>query len=160
MNIRLQIHSVMTSWGPVVIEVKGQRVERCSLPFLKDEPQAPFKIEAVDDACSAHYMSELFSGKEASFPQLELPGGTLFQQRVWKAIQSVPWGKTLSYAALAERIGSPRAVRAVANACGKNPLPLFIPCHRIIGSNGALGGFSAGIAWKKLLLELEDISFY
>lgn len=160
MNIRLQIHLVKTSWGSVVIEVKGQRVERCSLPFLKDAPKTPFKIESVDNACSAHYVSELFSGKEASFPQLELPRGTLFQHRVWRGIQSVPWGKTLSYAALAERIGSPRAVRALANACGKNPLPLFIPCHRIIGSNGALGGFSAGIAWKKLLLKMEGISSY
>lgn len=160
MNIRLQIHSVKTSWGPVVIEVKGQRVERCSLPFLKDAPKTPFKIESVDDACSAHYVSELLSGRNAPLPPICLPESTPFQQRVWKAIQSVSWGKTLSYTALAERIGSPRAIRALANACGKNPLPLFIPCHRIIGSNGALGGFSAGIAWKKLLLKMEGISSY
>ncbi|MBN2704674.1 MAG: MGMT family protein [Pontiellaceae bacterium] len=159
MNIRLQIHSVTTSWGPVVIEVKGQRVERCSLSFLKDAPKTPFKIETVDDAPSAHYIAELLSGRNASLPSIWLPESRPFQCRVWKGIQSIPWGKTLSYAALAERIGSPRAVRATANACGKNPLPLFIPCHRIVRSNGTLGGFSSGIAWKKLLLELEGISF-
>lgn len=160
MNIRLQIHSVTTSWGTITLETKEQRVVRCSLPFLEGTPTVPFKIETVDNAPSAHYVSELLSGKNAPLPSIWLPESTLFQRGVWEGIQSIPWGSTLSYAALAERIGAPRSVRALANACGKNPLPLFIPCHRVIGSNGALGGFSAGIGWKKLLLDLEGVSLF
>lgn len=133
---------------------------RCSLPFSEDVPEVPFKIETLDDAPSVHYLSKLFAGQDAPLPPVELPKGTSFQRSVWQGIQSIPWGKTLSYAALAQHIGAPRAVRALANACGKNPLPLFIPCHRVIDSNGTLGGFSSGVAWKKLLLNCEGCAFY
>ena len=85
-------------------------------------------------------------------------GGTPFQRRVWKAIASIPWGETRSYAWLARKAGSPRAYRAAAQACGANPLPRIIPCHRVIASDGTLGGFSGGLSLKRKLLMLEGIS--
>jgi methylated-DNA-[protein]-cysteine S-methyltransferase len=81
--------------------------------------------------------------------------GTPFQIRVWRAIARIPWGETRSYAWLARAAGRPRAVRAAANACGKNPLSIVIPCHRVIASDGSLGGFSGGLALKRKLLALE-----
>jgi methylated-DNA-[protein]-cysteine S-methyltransferase len=82
--------------------------------------------------------------------------GTPFQKSVWKEMQKIPYGKSISYKALAKRIGNPKSYRAVANACGKNSLPIIIPCHRVVASNG-LGGYSAGIEIKKKLLEVEKI---
>tara|TARA_Y100000748_G_scaffold192646_1_gene161319 strand:+ start:330 stop:605 length:276 start_codon:yes stop_codon:yes gene_type:complete len=83
--------------------------------------------------------------------------GTLFQIKIWKYIRKIPKGKTLSYKQLAKNIGKPRAIRAVANAVGKNPYPIKIPCHRVIRSNGSLGGYSGkgGIKQKKILLLRE-----
>ncbi len=83
--------------------------------------------------------------------------GTLFQIKVWKYIRKIPKGRTLSYKQLAKNIGKPRAIRAVANAVGKNPYPIKIPCHRVIRSNGSLGGYSGkgGIKQKKILLLRE-----
>ena len=81
--------------------------------------------------------------------------GTEFQRKVWQAIRQIPFGKTVDYTALAEAIDSPDAVRAVANACGANPMPLVIPCHRVIQKDGSPGGFAWGSQAKRFLLELE-----
>ena len=86
--------------------------------------------------------------------------GTEFQIKVWKAISNIPKGKILTYKELAKTIGKPKAARAIANACGKNPYPIKIPCHRVIRSDGSLGGYSGkgGIKTKKLLLKREGIT--
>lgn len=81
--------------------------------------------------------------------------GTEFQKRVWNELRKIPYGETRSYAQLAERIGAPRAVRAVGAANGRNPIPIIVPCHRVIGSSGKLVGFGGGLAWKRMLLDLE-----
>lgn len=86
---------------------------------------------------------------------LDLVTGTLFQRRVWHALQEIPYGKCVSYQWVAIRAGNPRAVRAVGNAVGKNPVPILIPCHRVIRKDGTLGGFSSGLHIKKALLEIE-----
>ncbi len=83
--------------------------------------------------------------------------GTDFQQKVWKALLQIPYGTTMSYLELAELVGYPKSVRAVAAAVGKNPLALIVPCHRIIGSNGSLTGYAAGLDLKKKLLTLEKV---
>lgn len=83
--------------------------------------------------------------------------GTSFQQKVWRAIAEIPRGETRSYAWLAQRIGQPKAVRAVANACGANPIPVIIPCHRVIASDGGIGGFSMDIELKRRLLAMEGV---
>jgi len=83
--------------------------------------------------------------------------GTPFQQKVWRAIQTIPKGQTRSYTWLARKVGRPKAVRAVANACGANPYPIVVPCHRVIRSDGTLGGFSGGLKLKRKLLAAEGI---
>ena len=92
---------------------------------------------------------------------LDLPfffaSGTKFQKRIWNEIKKIPYGKTISYAELAKRAGHLRAFRAAANACGKNPIPIIIPCHRVIASNGSIGGFSSGVDIKRKLLNCEKL---
>ena len=85
------------------------------------------------------------------------PEGTTFQLEVWAALEEIPYGETISYAELAVRVGNPAAVRAVGLANGKNPLPIVVPCHRVIGSDGSLTGFGGGLPTKKFLLKLEGV---
>jgi methylated-DNA-[protein]-cysteine S-methyltransferase len=82
--------------------------------------------------------------------------GTAFQKQVWAALMTIPYGETRSYAQIAQQIGSPKAVRAVGAANGKNPIPIIAPCHRVIGANGTLTGFAGGLKTKAFLLELES----
>jgi methylated-DNA-[protein]-cysteine S-methyltransferase len=106
------------------------------------------------DACTA--LEEYFSGRRTTFEGVRLaPSGTEFQKKVWQALRRIPFGRTVSYASIASRIGRPTAVRAVGLANGQNPLPIIVPCHRVIGSNGALTGFGGGLPTKKWLLEFE-----
>ena len=88
---------------------------------------------------------------------LDLSLGTEFQQKVWRGLQDISFGETISYATLAERIDNPKGSRAVANANGKNPFSLIIPCHRVIASNGKLGGYTGGLDKKEYLLALEGV---
>lgn len=104
-------------------------------------------------------LSEYFTGQRQSFDIPLAPVGTVFQQRVWQALISVPYGSTASYKEIAKKIGNTKAYRSVGGANNKNPLPIVIPCHRIIGSNGCLTGYAGGLAVKKFLLELESAAF-
>ena len=104
---------------------------------------------------AARQLAAYFTGALRRFDLPLAPRGTPFQLAVWQALQAIPYGETRSYAALARAIGRPAAVRAVGAANGQNPLPLVIPCHRVIGSNGALVGFGGGLATKRWLLDLE-----
>jgi O-6-methylguanine DNA methyltransferase len=90
-------------------------------------------------------------------PPLDLSAGTDFQQRVWQMLRKISFGETWSYAEVAQGVGKPKAVRAVGGACGANPIPVFVPCHRVLAANQRLGGFSGGLNWKRLLLEREGI---
>ncbi len=90
-------------------------------------------------------------------PPLDLSAGTDFQQRVWQAMRRIALGQTWSYAQIAAAIGKPKAVRAVGGACGANPIPVFVPCHRVVAANQRLGGFSGGLNWKRKLLGKEGI---
>ncbi len=97
-----------------------------------------------------------FTGEPVRFRvRLDLRVGTPFQRKVWRVLRTIPHGQTRSYGWVAQRIGAPRAVRAVGAACGANPVPVIVPCHRVIASDGALGGFSGGLARKRALLRLE-----
>ena len=100
-------------------------------------------------------LKEYFSGKRKSFDYPLAPKGTHFQLAVWNALLAIPYGDTITYAELAQRIGRPAAVRAVGAANGANPIPVIIPCHRVIGSNGTLTGYGGGIERKQWLLALE-----
>jgi len=98
---------------------------------------------------------ELVEGRRASLDLPLDPAGTDFQQRVWRALRSIPAGKTASYADIARRIDAPKSFRAVAQACGANPIALAIPCHRVVRNDGALSGYRWGVARKRALLERE-----
>jgi len=90
-------------------------------------------------------------------PPLDFSRGTEFQQKVWKALLTIGVGKTRSYSEIARAIGAPGAARAVGGACGANPIPVLVPCHRVLAANQRLGGFSAGLKWKRLLLDREGV---
>ena len=93
----------------------------------------------------------------SALPPLDLSAGTAFQQAVWGALRRIPAGTTRTYADIARTVRSPRASRAVGQACGANPIPLLVPCHRVVASGGRLGGFSGGLEWKRRLLAREGI---
>lgn len=102
-------------------------------------------------------LREYFEGDRQRFDVVLDATGTRFQQQVWTALRDIPYGETRSYRDIAEDIGKPRAVRAVGAANGANPLPIVVPCHRVIGSNGTLTGFGGGIDTKRRLLALEGL---
>lgn len=101
------------------------------------------------------HLDEYFSRKRTVFNIPLLLNGTDFQKRVWQELTNIPYGTTISYATLAQRIGNPKAVRAVAQANGANPISIFVPCHRVIGSNNSLTGYGGGLETKEFLLRLE-----
>jgi methylated-DNA-[protein]-cysteine S-methyltransferase len=113
------------------------------------EDRAPFK-EVI------RQLDAYFEGKLQDFDLPLVLDGTDFQLLVWRSLQKIPYGETVSYGQLAKRIGSPDAARAVGLANGSNPIPIIIPCHRVIGSNGDLTGFGGGLPVKKKLLALES----
>jgi methylated-DNA-[protein]-cysteine S-methyltransferase len=113
------------------------------------DPQHPILIEAE------RQLSEYFAGKRTRFDLPLQPDGTEFQKKVWRALREIPFGKTKSYLDLARAISSPKASRAVGAANGKNPLSIVVPCHRVVGADGALTGFAGGLATKAALLTLE-----
>ena len=100
-------------------------------------------------------LQEYWEGRRRDFTVPLAPRGTAFQQRVWTSISGVPFGETITYAALAERVGSAGASRAAGLATGRNPISLIIPCHRIVGSNGSLTGYGGGLDRKRALLRFE-----
>ena len=111
-----------------------------------------------DDARLApviNQLAEYFAGTRKQFDVPLALHGTPFQLEVWRALQQIPYGGTRSYADIARAIGRPTATRAVGAANGANPIPIIVPCHRVLGSNGSLTGFGGGIAVKRRLLELE-----
>jgi O-6-methylguanine DNA methyltransferase len=93
-----------------------------------------------------------------NLPPLDFSGGTEFQQAVWRELRKISFGKTKSYGEIARRIGKARVVRAVGGACGANPIPVLVPCHRVLAANKKLGGFGGGLDWKRRLLAREGIS--
>jgi|SRR5215470_7017665 len=101
-------------------------------------------------------LEEYFAGKRERFEVPLAFGGTAFQRQVWTALLGIPYGETVSYKQLAETIGRPTAVRAVGAANGANPIPIIVPCHRVIGHDGSLTGFGGGLPLKRQLLELES----
>ena len=103
-------------------------------------------------------LDEYFAGNRREFDVPLAPDGTEFQHRVWHTLRAIPFGVTISYAELARRLGEPSAIRAVGAANGRNPIPVIIPCHRVIGSDGSMIGFGGGIELKKRLLQMEQMA--
>lgn len=101
-------------------------------------------------------LNNYFAGKRRTFTLPLAPWGTAFQKGVWETLLTIPYGETISYSKEAEMLGNPKAVRAVANANGRNPISILIPCHRVITSGGGIGGYTGGIWRKEFLLALEN----
>ena len=137
----------------------GEEEALCLIGF----PQGSMRLEAESDwifsekpfAAAREQLTAYFSGKRKTFDLALRPTGTEFQLQVLDELQKIPYGTTVSYGDIANRIGRPKAVRAVGAANGRNPLPIIIPCHRVIGARGDLTGFGGGIPTKKALLRLE-----
>lgn len=117
--------------------------------------KSPFHVPVCLKEC-VDQLTEYFNGKRTKFSILLNPKGTLFQKSVWKELITIPFGKTTSYLSQSNSLGKPKAIRAVASANGKNPICIVIPCHRVIGTDGLLTGYAAGIWRKKWLLDHEN----
>jgi methylated-DNA-[protein]-cysteine S-methyltransferase len=102
-------------------------------------------------------LKKILAGKKSKLPPLDWTGKTEFQKSVWRQMLKISTGKTKSYGEIAAAIGNPKAVRAVGGACGANPVPVLVPCHRVLAANKKLGGFSGGLDWKRSLLKREGI---
>jgi O-6-methylguanine DNA methyltransferase len=138
----------------------------CSLDFPKPQKQNADSTNGTQIPSQARHWHEqtikalanALAGRPIKeFPPLDLSRGTDFQQRVWRVLKSIGCGKTLSYGEVADEIGGRKAVRAVGRACGANPIPVLIPCHRVLASNQKIGGFSGGLDWKRKLLAREGV---
>jgi methylated-DNA-[protein]-cysteine S-methyltransferase len=119
------------------------------------QPDADWRQDEAPLRDAAQQLDEYFAGERRDFDLPLQPTGTAFQQSVWQALRDIPYGETESYGALARRIGKPKAVRAVGASNGLNPLPIVLPCHRVIGANGSLTGYGGGLPIKRALLDLE-----
>jgi len=135
--------------GESLIQVRFQSGPR------PQPPQADWVADAAPFRAAIEQLGEYFDGRRRRFDLPLAPRGTEFQRRVWRALAEIPYGKTISYGELAHRIGNPSASRAVGLANGANPLPIVVPCHRVIGANGSLTGFGGGLPIKRKLLALE-----
>jgi methylated-DNA-[protein]-cysteine S-methyltransferase len=118
-------------------------------------PPASWIADASPFRAAAAQLEEYFAGKRRRFDLPLAPRGTEFQRRVWRALTEIPYGQTISYGELARRIAKPSASRAVGLANGATPLPVIVPCHRVIGADGSLTGFGGGLPIKRKLLALE-----
>jgi len=140
---------VATDDGLAAILWANDRLGRVRLALSAEDTDHPVLIEAESQ------LEEYFAGRRTRFTLALDPSGTAFQRRVWDALLTIPFGETRSYAEIARQIGNPSATRAVGAANGRNPLSIVAPCHRVIGSNGALTGFAGGLDVKARLLAFE-----
>jgi methylated-DNA-[protein]-cysteine S-methyltransferase len=135
---------------------KGLRALQFVSGRRRAEPGAEWIRADTDFADVIDQLREYFEGARRTFDIALAPQGTEFQRGVWAELCRIPYGETISYAALAHRIGNPRAVRAVGLANGANPIAIVVPCHRVIGTNGTLTGYGGGLGTKRHLLDLEQ----
>jgi methylated-DNA-[protein]-cysteine S-methyltransferase len=144
--------------GPLLLA--GDSIALSRVSFSSSKRSAPTRPDwKLDKLPFAEVIRQLQAYFRGELKQFDLPlamEGTDFQLRVWNALRTIPYGETISYAQLAERIGNPKAVRAVGLANGSNPIPIIVPCHRVIGTDGSLTGFGGGLSTKKKLLDLEN----
>ena len=150
----MELLRFVTPLGPMALGAEGDALVRvylpgASLPPLPDT-DTPLLLQGIGQ------LEEYFTGARKTFDLPLAPGGTPFQQAVWQALTAIPWGETRSYGQIAREIGRPGAARAVGMANHRNPLPILIPCHRVIGAGGRLVGYAGGLELKQALLRLES----
>lgn len=135
-------------------KIKGDENGISVISILDDEKNSATIPVVLQEAVSQ--LQDYFDGKRTDFTFKLNPSGTEFQQKVWKGLLEIPFGKTMSYLELSKKLGDVKAIRAVASANGKNPLWIVVPCHRVIGTDGTLTGYAGGLWRKKWLLEHEN----
>lgn len=135
--------------GLAAILWENDRPGRVRLDVVAEDPKHPILV------ATERQLAEYFAGRRKGFDLRLDFAGTEFQKKVWRALLTIPFGETRSYAQIAKQIGHPKAVRAVGAANGRNPISIVAPCHRVIGSSGALTGFAGGLGVKAQLLRLE-----
>ena len=159
------VFGTLQGWMGVLASETGLR--RCTLPRRSADDAAKELGAAVQQATQSQGPFEdliarfktYFQAERVEFPdRLDLSKATVFQRQVWEAARTIPWGETRSYQWVASHIGKPRAARAVGQALGQNPLPLIVPCHRVLTTDGKLGGFTGGLDMKRLLLKTEGVT--
>jgi O-6-methylguanine DNA methyltransferase len=158
--------TVPTTVGDFVAHYSKHGLARLDFPRTGGRHAIPENNGAKPSAEVQHWhglttaaLKEILAGrKPRNLPPLDLSAGTEFQQRVWRAMLEITFGQTLSYGEIAAKIGKPKATRAVGGACGANPVPVLVPCHRVLAAHKKLGGFSSGLEWKRKLLAIENIS--
>ncbi len=138
--------------GKIAIFAENEKIIRLDLK-TKEKADSVITEKVLFEA--EKQLSEYFSGKRKVFELKFEFSGTSFQKSVWKELEKIPFGKTKTYGEIAKAIGNPKAGRAVGSACNKNPLPIIVPCHRVIGANGKLTGFACGTETKEWLLKHE-----
>ncbi len=136
-------------------KISGDPDGIASISILNSEETITDIIPELLEDC-VYQLQEYFEGKREEFQLTLNPQGTDFQKTVWKALQNIPYGTRMSYLELSKQLGDIMAIRAVANANGKNPIWIVIPCHRVIGSDGSLTGYAGGLARKQWLLNHEN----
>jgi methylated-DNA-[protein]-cysteine S-methyltransferase len=159
----MRTHTVIDSVvGPLTIVAEDGQIRCLYMDLQRHRPDDdelgepdPLGRAAEPFKAAADQLDAYFAGQLTTFDLPLAPYGSEFQQRVWAALQEIPYGETESYGQLAERIGSSGAARAVGLANGRNPIGIVIPCHRVVGSNGSLTGYGGGLDRKRQLLDLE-----
>jgi methylated-DNA-[protein]-cysteine S-methyltransferase len=150
---RLACWRLETPAGPLVLA--GERGALTAIRF-HGRAEEDWTVDRAPFRDAIEQLRAYFAGKLKAFDLPLAPEGTPFQLSVWEALRTIPYGETATYGAIARQIGRPSAIRAVGAANGANPIPIVIPCHRVIGSNGKLTGFAGGLPMKELLLKLES----
>jgi len=141
-----------------ILELKGNSNGLMSVLFREGENIFISEIIPKSLEDSVQQLQEYFEGKRKNFTLKLSPEGTDFQKKVWKQLEGIPFGKTVTYQQMANQLGDPKVIRAAASANGKNPISIIIPCHRVIGTDGSLTGYAGGLHRKKWLLEHENPS--
>lgn len=145
--------------GQLLVAGNGEVLRRVAFPSRNGAPAVPEPGWRQDPAPLAEAMrqiGEYFAGGRLEFSlPVRFEGGPL-EKAVWNAMREIPYGQTVSYGEIAAGLGDPSVARAVGAACGKNPLPIVIPCHRVVGADGSLTGFGGGLPTKRFLLDLEQ----
>lgn len=145
---------IQSPLGPLTLTAAEDALTGIAFGDVRDGPDSPSPL--LERA--AGELAAYFAGKRREFTVPLAPAGTAFQQSVWAQLRKVPYGETASYKDIALRLGKPGAAIAVGQANGRNPIPIIIPCHRIIGTSGKMVGYAGGLHIKRALLELEGIS--
>lgn len=148
---------VMTPLGRMRLVTDGEALVGAYLP-QHSKPAWPEVLECADHrvlAQAAQELDEYFTSQRRTFDTPLAPRGTQFQRVVWQALQAIPYGERHSYSSIAEKISQPRSTRAVGTAIGRNPISIFIPCHRVVGKDGNLTGYAGGLDAKRRLLAHE-----